>query len=120
MHFMERLFLAILFICSGTCLEALPRDMGVVSPKESIKMYFDVHDMPIDEEAFHIRVGGNEWLLSRSIHRDTLGFYTFETDIQCAPHSTAYEKHWQCPYCHLFFPWGSPCTNPNCPSKFRG
>jgi hypothetical protein len=79
MHFMARLFLSILFICSATMIEAkqerdrphhLYDERVNLSPKESIKMYFDVQDMPIDEDAFHIRVGNNEWLITNSVHRD--------------------------------------------------
>ncbi len=129
MHFMASLFLSILFICSATSLESRQeRDRphhlydGRVdlTTKECSKMYFDAQDMPIDDDAFHIRVGSNEWLLTNSVHRDMSGFYTYDSDIQRMGESLAYEKHWQCPYCHLFFKWGSPCTNQNCPSKFRG
>ena len=83
------------------------------------RIYFDSDDMPMDQEGFHIRIGANEWLKTDTIHRDISGFFAFETDIMRASDSVAYEKHWQCPYCHLFWPEYSPCQNPKCPSKYR-
>ncbi len=127
MHFMARLFLSILFITSGTMLEArqererphhLYDERVNLSPKESIKMYFDVQDMPVDDEAFHIRTGANEWLLTNSVHRDLSGFYSYESDILRKTDSMEYQKHWQCPYCHIFWPENVACQNPRCPSRY--
>jgi len=30
----------------------------------------------------------------------------------------AYQKTWKCPYCHYTWPIGTPCRNPDCPSKY--
>ncbi len=128
MHFMARLFLAILFITTATSLESSQErerphhlyDARVnIVPKESVKMYFDVQDMPIDDDAFHIRTGSNEWLVTNSIHRDPSGFYSYESDIIRIPGSLEYQKHWQCPYCHIFWPENVACQNPRCPSRYR-
>lgn len=91
-----------------------------LSTKECAKTYFDAEHMPMGDEAFHIRIGNNEWILTKSVHRDMSGFYTYDSDVQRIGDSVKYEKRWQCPYCHLFCKWGYPCRDVNCPSKFKG
>jgi hypothetical protein len=91
----------------------------VSTPVVAERIYFDSDDVPMDQDGFHIRIGANEWLKSDTIHRDVTGFFTFENDVMRSGDSLAYEKHWQCPYCHLFWPENSPCQNPKCPSRYR-
>lgn len=83
------------------------------------RIYFDAEEMPMGEDAFHVPVGNNEWVQSSCIHRDTTGFFTYTSDIKREPHSTQYVKEWKCPYCHLYWPIGTPCGNAACPSKYR-
>jgi hypothetical protein len=82
------------------------------------KLFINEDELCMDENAFHIHVGGNVWLETSTIHRDILGLYTYENSIKTTSDG-GYEKHWRCPYCNTYCPWGQPCTNPNCPSKFK-
>lgn len=85
----------------------------------SEKLYFDYDEMPKDTDGFHIHLGQNEWIKTSCIQRDACGFYTEESNITFTANGVEFAKEWKCPYCHTFWPWGQPCGNPNCPSKFR-
>jgi hypothetical protein len=83
------------------------------------KLYFDYDDMPKDEDAFHVHVGGNMWIRTNSIHRDSAGFYTYTKGIELMSGSQEYRRKWKCPYCFQYWDIGQACQNPDCPSKYR-
>ncbi len=87
----------------------------------SEKLYFDIDEMPTGEDAFHIHTGHNVWIKTSSIHRDVTGFYTYTHNITMTQNGVECEfaREWKCPYCHNYWPWGSPCRNPDCPGKFK-
>lgn len=102
--------------CSAIC-EQDGHSIRIFPPMPE-RIYFDSEDMPTEGDAFHIRVGGNEWIKSNIIHKDHTGFFTFERDVKRIGDSTEYQKHWQCPYCHIFWPENVACQNPKCPSRY--
>jgi hypothetical protein len=124
---------SLLFSCSEASIirinhddtyQVAPDGNILSSPKEpkyniiSEKMYVNFDEVDSGDDSFHIPVGNNEWIETHCLYRDITGFYTFESDISKTPEA-GYEKHWRCPYCNAYYPWGKPCTNPNCPSKFK-
>ena len=84
----------------------------------SEKIYIDIDDLSYADETFHIHEGENIWIQSNVIHSEPRGFYIYESDI-VKSHEGAYEKKWRCPYCNSHWPIGTPCQNPNCPSKYK-
>lgn len=74
-----------------------------------------------DDHLFYIHRGNNEWIVATTLIEDCTGLYAKEENILRlgVGSSPVYEKHWQCPYCHKFWPWGTPCQNLDCPSRFR-
>lgn len=125
MSIFSRYIILALLVCF-TALNASPCPGELLQSKKHIKyaidkterIYFDPDDFPMGEESFHIHVGGNEWIQTTTVHRDITGFFTYSVDVYCVPGSVAYERHWKCPYCNLYWPWGSPCGNAQCPGKF--
>lgn len=103
------------------CIGELLQNGKVIKPSidKDERIYFDPDDFPMGEESFHIHVGNNQWIQTTTVHRDMSGFFTYSADVYCVPGSISYEKHWKCPYCNLYWPWGSPCGNPQCPGKFK-
>lgn len=66
---------------------------------------------------FHI--GENIWLQTECIHRDESGLYTLERDVLQDGVKAEHQKMWKCPYCHRYWPIGTACQNPECPSKYK-
>jgi hypothetical protein len=88
------------------------------------KMYIDDEEFKANTkgDSFHIHIGHNVWLTTTTVHKDKTGLFAYEHDIlrSMGPdYKIAYEKHWKCPYCHLYWPIGKPCDNASCPSKYR-
>lgn len=112
---MKKMLMVFLFFCSFLTASVLP------DIPEGEKLYFDLNEMPVENECFYIHLGGNEWVKSSSIHRDTTGFFTFVYNVAMKQTGTGvqFAKEWKCPYCNHFWPWGQPCGNPNCPGKFK-
>lgn len=84
-------------------------------------MYIDEEEFSTNGDAFHIHIGENVWLVTRTVHRDATGLYTYECDLvkDLSGIYKGYEKKWKCPYCFSYWPIGTPCQNPDCPSKYR-
>lgn len=89
--------------------------------KDHQKMYIDEDEFNTIGDAFHIHVGNNMWLETKTVHRDETGMYAYQSQITHSPNGpyAAYEKKWRCPYCYSYWPIGKPCANPDCPSKYR-
>ena len=85
------------------------------------KMYIDEDDFTTKGDAFHIHIGHNVWLVTSTVHRDKTGLFTYECNINrsLTGLQTTYERQWKCPYCYTYWPVGKPCTNKDCPSKYR-
>jgi hypothetical protein len=85
------------------------------------KMYVDHKELCSKHNTFRIHVGGNEWVMTKTMHRDETGLFTFENEIlrDFNGISMAYEKQWKCPYCYSYWPIGKPCGNASCPSKYK-
>ncbi len=82
-------------------------------------IFFDIDQMTTQGTSFYLPMDGNEWLESRAIHSGTYGFFAYSYEITTLPGSASFAKEWKCPYCNRFWPWGTPCQNANCPSKFK-
>ncbi len=92
----------------------------VASLSASEKIYIDDDQLEHKHDCFHIHQGHNIWLETETVHRDATGLYTHEISIlRSKLHSTEYKKTWKCPYCHMYWPLGSPCKNVECPSRFK-
>lgn len=69
--------------------------------------------------ATHTHVGQNIWIYDGVDNG-------IEMPIpQCSVSEDSYntmefgdEKTWKCPYCHHYWPMGTPCQNESCPSRF--
>ena len=82
------------------------------------KIYIDTNDLSEDVDSFHIHLGHNVWIETNAVHKDCTGTFTYQCNVM---HRNAqYEQKWKCPYCYHYWPMGSSCKNPNCPSKFKG
>ncbi len=93
----------------------------MTTPEDQLidKLYFNYDEMPKDQDAFHIQTGANEYIKTSHIHRDQGGFFTWSHDIHTEKYTRGYIKEWKCPYCHKFWPIGTPCQNAACPSKYK-
>jgi len=115
---MKKLVLPFLlaFLCVNT-LNAFEgfRLPGTKKPHRE-RMYIDEEELDMTGDCFHIHVGNNEWIQTKSIHRDQRGLYTYESSIK--GQEAGYEKHWKCPYCYAHWPMHTKCQNPDCPSKY--
>lgn len=93
-------------------------------PTVSEKMYIDAEEFSANTngDAFYIHVGNNVWLVTNSIHRDATGLFAYECNLSKAlgpGHEMGYERTWKCPYCYKYWPIGKPCSNIDCPSRYR-
>lgn len=107
------------FICSlATVLCVIgATDATALSNK---KMYIDIDDLFAKEQTFHIHTGDNIWLETNTVHKDEVGYYTYERNLSVIPGcSMGWERKWKCPYCYSYWPVGTPCQNADCPSKYR-
>ena len=84
----------------------------------SDRIYIDCDELDSSEDRFRIHMGQNIWMETSTIHRDTTGVYTFESNIERSP-TSEYVKTWKCPYCFRFWPLGTACQNRECPSKYQ-
>lgn len=89
----------------------------------SEKIYIDEEELNTSQDAFHIHIGNNVWIETNTVHRDKTGLYTYENNILSSTDKNTqqfgYQKTWKCPYCYNYWPIGTPCQNPSCPSKYR-
>lgn len=87
------------------------------------KIYIDNDELNMSQDTFRIHTGHNVWIETNAVFRDSTGLFTFESNITRSLNdkipNLAYEKSWKCPYCYQYWPVGSPCKNPNCPSKYK-
>ncbi len=76
-----------------------------------------------DGDEFYIHTGNNIWLVTHTIHRDAKGMFAYESNLARSTfgpgHKVEYQKKWKCPYCYSYWPIGTPCQNPDCPSKYK-
>lgn len=85
-----------------------------------VKTYIDNKELDTNM-GMHVHQGENVWIETKAIHTDELGLFILECDIVKAEENSTemgYEKKWKCPYCFRMWPMGSPCRNPDCPSKY--
>ncbi len=88
----------------------------------SDKIYIDEENFKSNGDAFYIHQGGNVWIHTDTVHRDSSGLYTFDSHIVRSMRCKAvggYEKKWRCPYCYSYWPVGTKCQNADCPSKYN-
>jgi hypothetical protein len=89
------------------------------------KIYIDQNEFSFSDQDndFHIHSQNNIWLLTKIVHKDNSGLFTYESDLNTEWNELegkmAYQKEWKCPYCYKFWPIGKPCQNPDCPSKYK-
>jgi hypothetical protein len=104
---------AMLFLFSFLCIFS-----GLCA---SGKIYFDPDDVPFEDESFYIHQGENVWIQTSCLHADDHGFFTLEEDVYKENDDPfgEFAKKWQCPYCHSWWPLGSPCANTACPSRYK-
>ena len=104
---MKKLFLTLAFLSATLC-------------QASNKIYIDHEDLDVSKECFHIHTGKNEWLSTKTMHRDASGMFAMQEEIiHVDDLSGEYEQTWKCPYCHNYYKIGNACNNANCPSKYR-
>ncbi len=113
---MKKLLFACLSMVTLASLSAL--EYPVIYQNLSEKIYIDEKEMLSDFDSFHIHVGENIWIKTNTVHRDSTGLFTYDSDIT-KDDNIGYEKKWKCPYCHHYWPMGKSCKNKNCPSKFK-
>lgn len=85
----------------------------------SDRMYIDEDEFRTTGDAFHIHLGNNMWIETSTVHRDSTGLYCYYSSVVREIHTLEYEKKWKCPYCYNYYPKGQPCTNKDCPSKYK-
>lgn len=89
----------------------------------SPKMYIDSKELDTEHDSFHIHLGHNVWIETNRVNRDRTGLFTFENDILRSPNRNCRDfeaqKTWKCPYCYHYWPLGTPCQNPDCPSRYK-
>jgi len=84
------------------------------------KFYIDEKMLEPSGHSFHVHVGNNEWLKTNTVHRDSTGLYAYDSDFhRVEGKKDRYEKEWKCPYCHMHWPIGKSCKNPDCPSRYK-
>ena len=90
------------------------------SVSASEKIYIDEDEMDYSKhDTFFIHQGNNTWIRTDTIHRDKTGCYTFEVNINRGKYDKQMvEQYWKCPYCYNYWPKGTPCKNPDCPSRY--
>lgn len=84
------------------------------------RIYIDEEELKTSQDAFYIHLGDNVWIETRTLHRDGSGLFTFNSSITTLENGpqTDYVKKWKCPYCYKYWPIGTRCQNPSCPSKY--
>lgn len=88
------------------------------------KVYIDPDSFKANTKGdeFYIHTGHNIWLVTHTINRDATGLFSYESNLSRSmePGQKAdYVKRWKCPYCYSYWPIGTPCQNPDCPSKYK-
>ena len=110
---MKKRILPLLAVCASSILPVTASE----------KIYIDQEELKSSNNAFHIHQGNNVWIETNTIHRDATGFYTHEESIARTfkdnKYKGDYKKTWKCPYCYSYWPIGTPCQNPSCPSKYK-
>ncbi len=86
----------------------------------SEKIYIDDDQLEHKHDCFHIHQGGNLWLETKTVHRDSTGLFAFEGSLLRSKNlRSEYKKTWKCPYCFQYWPIGTPCKNQDCPSRYK-
>jgi hypothetical protein len=87
----------------------------------SERLYIDQQEFTFDHDCFHIHIGENVWLETDTVHRDSSGLYTLESNILRSQSGVnmEYERKWKCPYCNKYWPIGQACGDKDCPSKYK-
>lgn len=81
------------------------------------KFYVDSEELNYKNDKFYIHQGGNMWVSADTVHTDDRGVYVYETDLSVSA-AGEFVKKWKCPYCHEYWPIGTSCQNPDCPSTY--
>jgi len=84
------------------------------------RMYIDSDEVCQRQDAFRIHIGHNNWIQTKTVHRDYSGMYIDVSEIQFEKVNDImeYQKSWKCPYCFYYWPIGTPCGNEQCPSRY--
>jgi hypothetical protein len=89
----------------------------LTSAHASNKLYIDAEDLDSSNGIFQIHLGHNHWIQTNNVCGDATGIYTHQENIITTTNGEI-KKMWKCPYCYLYWPVGTPCQNPDCPSKY--
>lgn len=113
----KKLFLMCLI--SMGCISAV--NASYIPQIDNGKIYIAENDFSSDGDSFHVHIGGNQWLVTNTVHRDETGLYTYEASVKKSKNgknnNSGYERKWKCPYCFSMWPMDSACQNSDCPSK---
>ncbi len=109
----------LLMLMMFACFSSLP---AMTEMFVGDKMYIDDEEFSAQtqDDAFHIHIGNNVWLVTHSVHRDARGLFSYSCNLSKSVqgHKMEYERKWKCPYCYNYWPIGTPCQNKDCPSKY--
>lgn len=110
---MKRILLAAILCISSFCQAS---EVECVAQR----VYMATEELDMENDAFMIHIGGNEWIETNMMYRDATGLYTYDNQIKTSVVNRAeYEKKWRCPYCYNYWPEGKACGNAKCPSKYK-
>lgn len=84
----------------------------------SDKIYIQEGSFRCDDNHYYIHEEDNTWIESNSLNRDITGYYIHPHNISTST-SGQVQKKWKCPYCYRYWPMGTACQNPDCPSKYK-
>src|SRR5688500_8893152 len=73
------------------------------------KIYINDEDIKATYDKFYIHQGDNIWLETNSLHRDSSGLFTLQTNLSILQNkgpNVEYVKKWRCPYCNHYWPIG--------------
>ena len=101
--------LTLLSLLVLTCISSL---------NASDKIYVEDKFFKTSQDIYYIHEGNNVWIESNSIHRDISGYYIHQHAITTNKQGQ-HEKKWKCPYCYKYWPLGTACKNPSCPSRYK-
>lgn len=80
------------------------------------KMYIDSTKLDMQLNEIFLDMGNNQYMKVKKVNSNKKGIYILESDVDCS--EKGWVKHWKCPYCHITYPEGQPCSNSACPSRY--
>lgn len=116
---MKKIKCLALFTMLALCIVSAINAEGI---NDEQRVYMDDSEIEMQDDAFHVHIGNNVWLVTESVENGTSDMNTREFNISKSisnSNEMAYQKCWKCPYCHNYWPIGKACQNPNCASKYK-